>query len=401
MRLAILICWMLLIPVAFADNVDFYVMEVSPMQVSPGETTTLNITIANLGTDYAAYVHATIDPESKSPLGVLGAKKVYVTKRAIEGQPTMYFGAILQHERFTFSYPVYVDKNAAFGTYAVPIVLTWRDARGELNTQTLEFGLKVVGKPEIMISGINKTPARIYPDTDFTLIMSFENIGTAKAENVKVELALPQGITGESMAFLGTLDRGSRATATFSLKAGKKAETGENRIGVSISYTSEADAQEQLSRDVEVFVSEKEPANLEIAGLDTSPTRPVPGQAFTLSVQLENIGTQDAKAVKVEISPPAEFSGSLTSYLGTIKQDDTSTAIFDLEAGREAKPGRYLLPVKIYYLDEKGELREEEKQIEVVLTSPERRFSPKLLAGIAVLLLVGIALWRRRRGTQL
>ncbi len=399
--LILLTCLIFFIPPAFADNVDFYIMKISPEEVAPGETTTLTITIANLGIDYAAYVHAVLDPESTSPLSVLGAKKIYVTKYAAEGQPTKYFGVILQNERFTVRYRVHVDKDTAFGTYTVPLKLVWRDEYNNVQSETLEFGLKVAGDPEIVISGVNKTPARIYPDTEFTLVIAFENIGTAKAENVKVELSLPQGITGERVAFLGTLERNRQAAAAFSLKAEKEAEAGARKIGVKLSYTTEEKAREEFDKEVEIFIYEKEPAKLEVAGLDTSPAKLTPGKAFTLSIQLENIGKQDAKAVKVELSLPETFSGARTSYLGTIKQDDTSTAIFDLEVLPLAEPKSYSLPVKIYYLDEKGRLHEEEREIALTVTRPEKRMPLKLLAGIGILLIAGIVWWRRRKSAQL
>lgn len=391
----------LLVPLTSADNVDFYIMDVVPGKFSPGETTTLNITVANLGIDYAAYVYAILDPESSSPLSVLGAKKTYVTKYAAEGKPTMYFGVILQNEKFTLSYRVHVDKDTPFGTYTVPLKLVWRDEHNQVQSDTLEFGITVSGDPELVVSGVNKTPARVYPDTEFTLLLTFENIGTAKAENVVVELALPPGITGERLAFLGTMARNSRATATFSLKAEKEAEAGTKNIGVRLSYTTEENSQEQLEREVEVFIYEKEPAKLEVAGLDTSPAKLEPGVAFTLSVQFENIGRQDARAVKVELSLPEVFSGSKTSYLGTIKEDDTSTAIFDLEVSRNAQPGSYPVGMRVYYLDERGELHEEEKEIAVTVIAPGRRLPVKWLAGAGVLLVVALAWWRRRRGSEL
>ncbi len=401
MRVVLFICMLLALPIVLADNVDFYVMRVSPSEIAPGEVVTLNITIANLGIDYAAYVHAVLDPESTSPISVLGAKKVYVTKYAAEGKPTKYFGVILQNERFTVSYRVYVDKDTPFGTYTVPLQLVWRDAYNNIQTETLEFGLKIAGEPEIVISGINKSPTRIYPDTEFTLAITFENIGTAKAENVRVSLSLPQGVSGETSAYLGSLERGAQAVASFSLKAEKDVEEGAKTIKVKLSYTAEDGSREEVEKDVQIFIYEKEPPKLEIAGLDTSPARLTPGKGFTLSIQLENIGKQDAKAVKVELSPPQVITGSRTSYLGTIKQDDTSTAIFDLEVSPLAKPESYRLPLKVYYLDERGRLHQEEKEISLTVSKAEKRVSLKLIAGIVVLVALLLMWWRRRRSAQI
>ena len=178
-------------------------------------------------------------------------------------------------------------------------------------------------------------------------------------------------------------------------------EEGAKTIKVKLSYTAEDGSREEVEKDVQIFIYEKEPPKLEIAGLDTSPARLTPGKSFTLSIQLENIGKQDAKAVKVELSPPQVITGSRTSYLGTIKQDDTSTAIFDLEVSPLAKPESYRLPLKVYYLDERGRLHQEEKEISLTVSKAEKRVSLKLIAGIVVLVALLLMWWRRRRSAQI
>ncbi len=398
--LILLTVWVLLLPVALGDNVDFYVMEVVPEKLIPGKPAVLNITVANLGTDYATYVYGVLDPDSASPVSVLGSRKKYVTKYAAAGRETLYFGVIMQNERFTLSYRVYVDRDTAFGTYTVPLKLVWRDEYNQMQSETLNFGITVAGAPELVISGTNKTPSRLYPDTEFTLALTLENIGTAKAENVVAELVLPPGITGERQAFLGTLKRNERATATFSLKVEKNATKGPKKIGVKLGYTGEDGNREMLTREVELFIYEKEPAKLEVAGLDTSPAKLEPGTIFTLSVQFENIGKQDAKAVRVELSLPVGFAGSRVSYLGTIKQDDTSTAIFDLEVSGNVQPGSYPLEMEIYYLDERGEMHREEQNITVAVVAPAKRSSLPWLAGAGALLLILLLWWRRHRAAS-
>ncbi|NOZ59776.1 MAG: hypothetical protein GXO66_09440 [Euryarchaeota archaeon] len=393
--------FVLLISPVSGENVDFYIMQVTPEKLVPGETVELNITIANLGTDYATYVHAILDPDSKSPLSVLGGKKRYVTKYAAGGMETMYFGVITQNERFTLSYRVYVDRDTPFGTYQVPLRLVWRDEYNVVQSETLNFGVTVAGEPEIIISGMNKTPSRLYPDTEFTLVLTFQNIGSAKAENVVVELSLPPGITGERTAFLGTLERNRHATSAFSLKVEKDAEEGAREVGIRLRYTAEDGTRGELERKVELFIYKKDAPRLEVAGLDTSPAKLAPGMSFTLSVQFENIGSQDAKAVKVELSLPKVLSGSRTSYLGTIKQEDTSTAIFDLEVSPGTPPGSYPLELVVYYLDEKGELHREEKEIAIAVVAPAAGTRLPWVAGGGLLLLVMLIWWRRRRGVEL
>jgi hypothetical protein len=74
------------------------------------------------------------------------------------------------------------------------------------------------------------------------------------------------------------------------------------------------------------------------------------GDLFSLSLQLENIGTGDAKSVKAEIISN-NVTGMKESYIGTIDVEDTGTAIFDL---RDYNPGKRELTLKVTYEDEYG-----------------------------------------------
>gem|GEM_PF-1619350 len=385
---AALVAALALLPGVHAGEADFYVVGVSPQVLIPGEATAVNLSIANLGTDYALYVYTVVEVPQQSPVKVVGAAKKYVVKRAEEGEPTMYFGAILQNQRFTVSYTLSVDEDAEPGTYQLPLRISWVTSRGERVEQQTSFGVVVRGEPGLVLRSVNISPERLYPDTEFMLTLAVENTGTADATNTRVELVLPDDIKGERSSYLGTLKRGEVATATFALRSGG---SGERALVIKLS----SDGWQDEER-VKLYVSEKKPPELEIAGLDTSPAELVPGRSFTLSLQLENIGEQEARAVKVVLEPPGWLRGSSVSYLGTIKEDDTATAIFDLELSQTAPPGEQSIPVKVYYLDETGRQREEGMRIALSITSPREGRHLYLLPAGAVLIVL-LLLWRRRR----
>ena len=87
--------------------------------------------------------------------------------------------------------------------------------------------------------------------------------------------------------------------------------------------------------------------------------------------------------------------GERTSFVGSLKEDDLSTAIFEMQASKELLPGSYLMKMKIYYIDERGQEYEEEKEFElIVLESPKKSY--KLIV-IPLILIIGIAYYLRRR----
>ena len=77
-----------------------------------------------------------------------------------------------------------------------------------------------------------------------------------------------------------------------------------------------------------IFILDRGDVILEFSGKSTSPTKLMPGSEFTLSLQLENIGDQDAKSVRIELNADGDLKGEFTTFVGEIEQDDVSTGVF-------------------------------------------------------------------------
>ncbi len=379
--------------------VNFYIVQVKPVNLEPGETTLMNITIKNFGSDYATNFRAIFDPYAKSPLMPIGPQKIFVSNKVEKGFPTTYFGSILQGREVTLSLPVTVSKNAAFGNYLIPVELLYRNPEQQSLKDIVSFGVKIAGTSEINIGGLNTSPSRVYQDEDFTLYLNLENSGTGNAKSVKLNLEFPQGISGQKNVELGTVDRNGKTQAIFNLKSSSNISTGNHIAYAILNYTEENSVKRQVKLPFDIFISQRGKIDMEIAGLDTSPKNLYPGESFTLSIQIQNVGKQDATAVKVDISPKSSIRGELTSYLGNLKQDDTSTAIFDLQVEPSAHEGNINVPMKIIYKDETGRIGEVSKEVYLNVSSGQRSTSKLYLIIIIVAVIGAIFLWRRRRKT--
>jgi hypothetical protein len=312
---------------------------------------------------------------------------------------TEYFGVVSQGTEILLQYPIHVDENASTGTYSIPLKLIWRNSSMKEQSQTLNLGITIEGKPELVIAGISSQPSRFYPDEEFNLSIKVENIGTGKAEAVELKLLFPGEFQGEKTGFLGTIKRDSTATATFNLKALKTAAPGAYGYTLLITYRDGEGVERTTKEDFEVYVSERGEIDIEIAGVTTSPSKLYPGEGFSLSVQLENIGKQDAKSVRAEIQSIEEFVGERVSFIGSLKQDDLSTAIFEMSVAKGAKPGSYELKMKIFYIDEKGVEHSEEKYFSLLVSKKPRNRLWDIAAGVLVaLVLIGAYTWKRNRG---
>jgi len=78
------------------------------------------------------------------------------------------------------------------------------------------------------------------------------------------------------------------------------------------------------------------------------------GSLFTLSVQLDNIGDEKAKAVNISVDFDEAIVGISKSFLGNIDPDDSGAAIFNLNAAFDAKPGETPGIITVNYIDELG-----------------------------------------------
>lgn len=401
MKKILLVLMLLLIPSVSAVGADFYVVDIAPIEVTPGETTQLNITLKNLGSDFGVYLRATLDPDDTSPINALDTSKKYLSRAGAAEESGEYFGAVLQSQSIPVQYRIKVDDNATTGAYNVPLNLIWQDKNSVRQTQTVYLGIAVVGEPHLVISGINSTPERVYPDTEFTLNVNIENTGTEKAKSVEPTLALPDGITGEDQAYLGTINRDATAKASYTLKATKTAKSGAYEFVLSIDYADEGGIAGKVERPFKVFISERGDIDLEIAGISTSPAKIYPGTDFTLSVQLENIGTQDAKSVMVTVSDSEGFVGEFSSFVGKIESDDVSSGIFDLTATPMATPGDHEFKMEVIFTDEKGDEFSETKTFNVYVDTPGKGSTTSKIAAVLIILVIAVVLWRRRKAAQI
>ncbi len=130
------------------------------------------------------------------------------------------------------------------------------------------------------------------------------------------------------------------------------------------------------------------------------PAKIYPGTDFTLSIQLENIGTQDAKSVMATISNSEGFTGEFSSFIGKIEEDDVSSGIFDLTATPAIATGDHEFNMEIVYTDERGQVSSETKTFNVYI---DEQGNGSLAGKLALVLIVGAAalvIWRRRNAAQ-
>lgn len=296
-------------------------------------------------------------------------------------------------DRKIIAFDISAGKDVLTGVYSGVLVLSYRDRLGNEYREESQFAIRVKGHPEVSFSGFSTDPERVFPDSAFTLSLSVENTGKENAKNVLLVLSYPEIFSGEKQAFLGTLKRGEKASVDFKLKADRTAESGSYPFRLTVRYL-DGDIAREKSFDFSLFIDELGSISLDISGLYFSPRKVTPSSDFTLSLQIENAGKQDAKAVAVKLILPEGFEGKSQYFIGTLESGDSATSTFDLTAPGRA--GEYTVKAEITYMDSRMEKYSVEKEFTIYVFPGE---SSTLGIGIAATLLLVAAggyLWRRK-----
>lgn len=366
---------------SFEDSISIWVVEKPSInvtwhfipEISSGEVSNISFMLKNEGGKARNFV-----AEISTPDGLTHSGK-FQKEMMNEG------------ESFEVSFRLSANNDLKPGVYPILLSLRFEDVLGNEYSETHNFPVKVEEKSLISISNISTSPESIYPGDTFTLFIELQNYGKKKVENVRAEIKFPSGFEGETEKFAGSIYAGEKKVLAYRIKADKSISGGLYPFKLVLHSESFDEAREF---DFGVFVREFGEIGLEISGVYFS-EKPLTDSEFTLSLQLENVGQQDAKAVSVLLELPEGFEGRNQYFVGTIDGGDSATATFDLKAPSQS--GDYAIKARISYLDGRNERHEVERYFTMHVYSSESKMS--VYAGVVFLLLIiaGLVLWRGKR----
>jgi hypothetical protein len=268
-------------------NPVFYVMNVSPTQVTPGETSTLNVTLKHLGTRFASRIAVSLDPRDVSPIDPLGAGRFQIDKSE-EAQKTAFFGVVEQLDEINLSFDFNVDPNVEEKTYFVPLVLTW----GERYIQILQLGIQVEERdadfqvmqssPEVLISG-----------ETYSLLINIKNFGENYALDLKADIDLndvsPIDSIGRTRLVFVDQKILPGEDIVLEYPVNVKQNTPEKVYYVPIALEWEDDTSVSKNQTIMVGYLIKEPhSSIEVSY--EAPDKITPGEEFNLGLTIENKG---------------------------------------------------------------------------------------------------------------
>lgn len=407
MKLFWLLLFAIFIPVSSAIwvsedpvQVDFYLINVSPQIIEPGETTLLNITLKNLAPAMAVDMNATLDPDDVSPVDAVGIKKIHVDSVAKADKSDVFLG-VIQREKIELSIPVHVNKDTPEGVYQVPLVLYWEDIIRKHWTQTLNMGIHIKGNAVVRVAKITTSPVELRPDTEKNeFIIKVENAGKTVAKSVKVnvvpESPFTESYSGSSSDFVANISVDGSHDFKVTLDLDKDALAGQYTLPLKITYRTH-EKEYEINDELDIRISSK--AVFEVENVTSSPATIHPGDDYIVNIQIKNIGQERAENVKAVIRTRSYFTGVKTDYLGDIKAGESRLATFELKADRDTIPDNYENDINLIW-NEGNDRLEDTTSFGITISGDKDDEGISTGASMVIIVLLGITgyvIWRKMK----
>lgn len=364
-----------------AGEAEFFVTNVSIKEFSPGETALLNLTLKNLGTEFASRITAQLDPGDTSPIDPLGPVQIQIQK-ASEATPTSFFGTVRQMEDIDLSFLVGAKPTASEGFYTLPLVLNW-DVSGVGKSSTLNIGFTIKNKIA-KFTIVSVTPGIINPGGSAEIEMLLRNTGNGFAGNLTADLdsgdVSPIDPIGPTKTYIGRfLHPGDEVKLTYPVNVPTGTSEDVYYTPLVLGWEGYVDG----SASFQIGTMVKGDIILGLGSVATDPAEIRSGDDnIKVTVSIENSGDALAQniiaALKLEEPFRPSYSQSDAAFLGKLSTSESQSATFFLDVDENAEPGKYSIPLDISYEDSDGNSYSVVKSIEL-LVEPKPYFRISML----------------------
>jgi hypothetical protein len=329
--------------------------EVTPAVLLPGDMGTVTITIKNTA-------QAASEKENSGIVsgGTFASTKstdinVYIENAHLEGN-----GIVVMTDDFDRlgelgpgqSMPItfVIKAPAKSGIYFPEVWVDVKDGRSTRYPVMVNVNTDISTQKKPALSVAQQLPDRVAPGEDCTAEISVKNTGLTRASDISMVVNSTTKslvLTTTSRYYIEHLDPGEHSSMTLNFATDKNTPTGIDPVHLLITYRNPDGTTERQTETVGIPVKGR--ADIAVSSVTTDPVRPVPGNAFTLIIRVENTGTDQATSVRATLDSP--FAGTKTAFIGSIDKDSDAPAIFYLQA---IKDGTVPTNLTISYNDDFG-----------------------------------------------
>jgi hypothetical protein len=238
----------------------------------------------------------------------------------------------------------------------------------------------VVGKPRIVVERADTEPVSLTPGGAFTLTLQLANRGKGAARDILAEVADSDTaimVVGANTHAVDTLKIDERVTVTLPLLLGEIEHGGRQVLPLSLTYTDGAGAgyTDQELVVLQVDAELRQSPQLVIAAGETEPDFLTPGDVFTLTITLLNVGGGNAERLTLSLGgeggaylePLIPLGGGNVLFIDRLEAGASTEVSRQLIVDGSAETKAYNLPIGLSYDDERGMRHEDVQRLSIVV----------------------------------
>ncbi|MFA5358006.1 MAG: hypothetical protein WC308_03740 [archaeon] len=207
------------------------VINISETKLVPGEEKEIIFTLQNVGTSSAYDVLIELQEDrTVTATGIVVEREILPL-----GAGTAHIVSIMPGEQQTAKMEISVNKEATLQNYILPVVVTYRDSAGTIETQTSYIGFKVSSLVDIDAT-LKETSAPLIAGNTTDLTIELFNKGNGKADFIIAQVESDCGTTSEIKQFIGTLEPNDVDSFKETLKVNSDTKTGPCKIKINLNY---------------------------------------------------------------------------------------------------------------------------------------------------------------------
>jgi uncharacterized repeat protein (TIGR01451 family) len=354
-----------------APNLLVRTYSANPGTIRPGERVTFTVELFNQGTRVAQGVSLSVDAGQK----FLPA----------DGQATIILPDIGVGGSFAVNFTVIAANDVAAGPQNVNITMNFRDFTGTAGSskQAVVVNVDALARAsQIVLARYLVNPNPVIPGEPVTISVLLQNTGNERAGQVLIQIAdgiLLAGPQGNTFA-AGDIEPGASASIDLPLVVNSTAKAGPQSQALNISFlqgTESKTANQTITLEVANVVAPAPLLLLESYSIGEDKTFLRPGETFTLTMNLKNIGQEDANDLRVTFgavdttpdngtpgpsNPPASGSTTFaplgtgsTIFAGNLERvEGAVTLTQEFIVNGTVDSGVYTLPIGLRYRTSDG-----------------------------------------------
>ncbi len=341
---------------------------VSPSRVPAGREFVLTIEIYNTGSRAGENTMVTFPGGTFLPVGDSGH---------LLGQLHINYTAVVTQV-------LRAPAELSSGSYSLQVNLSANDWEGTHYEYPQTLAVEVAGvgqgRPQLLIADASTTPTVVRPGDAFSLTLTLTNNGDRTATNVLVGMAsetLAVPASGSNVAPLESVALNGTEVVTLPLVLSEVTTSGRTNLEVSLEYGDWQGGSYSARQTVGVEVSTTlaDRPQVLVASYGSVPETVAPGDTFSLTLDLANVGGGDALRFTLMLggeggeglAPFAPLASGNVRFIERLGAGGTAQLTQVLAVDGSAEPGVYSLPLAFAYDDDRGTRHEDSQRISLLV----------------------------------